>query len=331
MPELYPGIYQVTLTLKGFSPGSVNLYLLRNQSGLAIIDTGWDLPTAVESLQDQLRGMGWKYSDINTVLITHCHSDHLGMVNRLKRENQAAVYLQRHEMELINMRYTTRNDYWQKTDEYLYRHGLPPAEMPALGYPLPQITELVPPDVWLDGGETIRVGDFVLQVINTPGHSPGHVAYYEPRLKLLFSGDTVLPTIATNAATHIQIMTNPLQQYLDSLQTLLEMDIAMVLPGHQYPFSDYRGRIAELIERHYQRSESVQAIFRQNRGPSNAYDIAGRITWSQKVAMVNWSQLSTWDKRLAMQQSVAHLEFLVFAHKLSRISQNDKIYYQTKS
>jgi glyoxylase-like metal-dependent hydrolase (beta-lactamase superfamily II) len=328
MQELYPGIFQINITLKGFSPGSVNLYVFQDQSHLTLIDTGWDLPEAVEFLQFQLGEAGLHFKDIKKVLVTHCHSDHLGMINRLKKLNGAEFYLHHRELEIVKVRYSPHSDYWQKTDQFLFTHGLPPHELPSVGYPLPEISELTPPDVWLQGGELIPVGDYTLQVINTPGHSPGHVAYYEPHRKLIFSGDTLLPTIATNAATHIQHMINPLRQYLDSLKFLNELDISMVMPGHEYPFSGHRERISELFEHHRLRSESIQHVFQNNPQKTNAYQVAQLITWSHKAKTVSWDQLSTLDKRFAMMQSVAHLEMLAFSEKLIRLSQNGKMYYQ---
>jgi glyoxylase-like metal-dependent hydrolase (beta-lactamase superfamily II) len=328
MQELFPGIYQVNITLKGFSPGSVNLYVWRDRGKLTLIDTGWDLPAAVESLQSQLAEAGMRLEDIHQVLVTHCHSDHLGMINRLKKENGARIYLHKNDLDIIRARYNGRYDYWQNTDQFLYTHGLPPSELPSLGYPLPEIGDLVDPDVWLEGDEVIPVGDYRLRVINTPGHSPGHVAYYEPEQHWAFVGDTLLPTIATNAATHIQHMVNPLQQYLDSLRRLDDLDIALVCPGHEYPFADYHRRIAELVEHHNLRSAAVQTQFSPLAPSLSAYAVARRIAWSPKNKAITWEQLSTWDKRFAMMQSIAHLEFLVFEKVLLRSTQNGKISYQ---
>ncbi len=328
MKELFPGVYQINIALKDFGPGAVNLYLIHDHSGLTLIDTGWDIPESVESLRTQLAETGFLFADIKTVLLTHCHTDHLGMINRLKSENQAKIYLHHKESEIIQVRYTAQNDYWKKTDEFLVSHGIPMEELSAINNPLPELVSLTPPDVWLEGGEKIPVGDYNLQVINTPGHSPGHTAYYEPRHKFIFSGDVLLPTIATNAATHIQHMINPLQQYLETLKRLNALDISMVLPGHEYPFSAYRRRIAELVAHHHARSRSIQQVFQAHTEKMDAFQVARRIGWTTRTKTVQWEQLKPWDKRLAMMQSVAHLELLVFDQKLIKLCINGKIYYQ---
>ena len=155
MQEVFPGIYHVNITLKGFSPGSVNIYLFKDDSQITVIDTGWDLPASVESLQSQMAEAGLLFKDITKVLLTHCHSDHLGMIARLKNQNGARIFLHQRESEIIPFRYNAQNDYWLKTDQFLFLHGLPPEELPSLGYPLPEIGALISPDVWLHGGELI--------------------------------------------------------------------------------------------------------------------------------------------------------------------------------
>jgi glyoxylase-like metal-dependent hydrolase (beta-lactamase superfamily II) len=215
------------------------------------------------------------------------------------------------------------------TDRFLRTHGIPASELPPLKSPFPEIKNLVQADVWLKGGESFQVGAYRLTVINTPGHTPGHVAYYEPRQRLLFAGDTLLPTIATNAATHIQQMPNPLKQYLNSLQHLRELDIELVLPGHEQPFTDHRLRIDQLLAHHTSRSTAVQTLVEAQNQPVNAYQVARLISWSPKNKAVHWEQLAALDKRFAMMQAIAHLEMLAAQKKLIRIALHGKISYQS--
>ncbi|HSW57764.1 MAG TPA: MBL fold metallo-hydrolase [Dehalococcoidales bacterium] len=327
MKELYPGVFQIKIGLQGFGPGAVNLYVIQDGSHLTLIDTGWDLPESIGHLQEQLAEKGFALQDIQRVLVTHCHSDHLGLINRLHEENRAQIYLHQKEQDIISARYNPRNDYWPNTDLFLMTHGIPSAELALIEDPLPQIQYLAEPDVWLKGDEVISVGEYKLKAVNTPGHSPGHTAYYEPYHKFLFSGDILLPTISTNAATHVQHMVNPLQQYLDTLQRLNELDVSSVLPGHEYPFSGHRQRITELVDHHNARSQAVQQIFQGHFELMNAYQVARLLEWTTRNRKLTWEQLKPWDKRLAMMQSVAHLELLVFSQKLLRLSQNGKIFY----
>ena len=102
----------------------------------------------------------------------------------------------------------------------------------------------VAPDVQLEGGETISTGVFNLKVLWTPGHSKGHVCLYEPANKLFFSGDHLLPTITPNIGLHPQSSANPLQEFINSLRLIADMDINLILPGHEKPFTGAKERVA---------------------------------------------------------------------------------------
>ena len=328
MKELLPGLYQININLPGFAPGGVNLYLIRDGDTYATIDTGWETPESISSLEAQLAEFGLQFSDIRRAIITHCHGDHMGLMSRLKRLNNAVTYMHRDEMDLIKVRYDRDNTYWPITDKFILSHGVPPAELPPPELEMPTLKSVVPPDILLEGGDEISIGEYSLRVIETPGHTPGHISLYEPRHRFLISGDVLLPTIATNAATHVLQMQNPLQMYLNSLSRLQELDIDMVLPGHEYPFSDHHKRIKELFEHYRQKRQAVLKVFRDGDFPRTAYDVSRRLSWTPHVKSYTWDRLNGWDRRLAMLQTIALLEELAGAEKLTRFSQDGKLYYR---
>jgi glyoxylase-like metal-dependent hydrolase (beta-lactamase superfamily II) len=325
MKEVLPGIFQINLTLSGFSPSSVNIYLIRTNDGYISIDTGWDSPPSVQSLEEQLAEIGAVLSDIKQIIITHCHIDHLGMIAKLKKLNNAIIYINEKELELIKIRFSGGDHFLPLTDEFLKKHGVPESELPP-----PEIQLPIPEDLAstvLHGGEEIPAGQYTLKVINTPGHTPGHIGLYEPVKKFFFSGDMLLPTIATNAALHVQHIQNPLQQYLDTLATLQKMDIQLVLPGHEYIFSNPKQRIDELFLHHKQKADEIFKAFADGQ-PKTAYAVSRVLSWSPKNKATTWNNLSGWDKRFAVLQSIAHLEAMVGASKLTRFSIDGKLYYR---
>ena len=137
----------------------------------------------------------------------------------------------------------------------------------------------------------------------------------------------LLPTIATNAALHVQHINNPLQQYLNSLLTLKELDIDMVLPGHEYIFSDHRQRIDELFKHHQEKAEEIRKIFTDGQ-PKTAYDVSRILSWSPQTKATSWNNLSGWDKRFAVLQTIAHLEEMAGEKNLTRFSKDGKLYYR---
>jgi glyoxylase-like metal-dependent hydrolase (beta-lactamase superfamily II) len=313
MNEVLPGIFQITLSLPDFAPDSVNIYLIKTGDGYAIIDTGWDSPLSIQSLESQLAEIGARLTDIKQIIITHCHIDHFGMIVRLKQLNSNTLYIPRREIPIVKLRFTGGDHYLPMTDKFLQSHGMPEAELipPDVLLPVPENLVLTQPDVLLDGGEEIVTGDYTLKVINTPGHTAGHIALYEPRKKFLFSGDVLLPTIATNAAVYVQHIPFPLQQYLDSLNKLKDLDIEIVLPGHEYIFTNHRKRIEELFRHHQEKARATLKVMADGKSKT-AYDVSRMLSISSRTGINHWPELSGWDKRFAVLQTIAHLESLRF-------------------
>ncbi len=318
MKEVLPSIYQVNLTLSGFNPGSVNTYLIKTDSGYTSIDTGWDSPPSVQSFEAQLQEIGAHFSDINQVIVTHCHLDHMGLIARLKQTHNIQIYFHQDELELIKIRFTGGDNFLPLTDKFLLTHGFPLNELtpPEIQLPIPPNMDKVQADVLLRGGEEIPVGKYRFKVINTPGHTAGHIALYEPQEKFLFSGDILLPTIATNAAIHVQHIPYPLQQYLHSLSILRELDIKTVLPGHEDLFSNHRQRIDELFRAHEKKAGEIFRTFTDG-NPKTAYKVSRIMAWSPRTKTNSWEKLTGWDKRFAVLQTVAHLESLRFNRKIN--------------
>ena len=327
MKEVLPGIYQMTLTLSGFNPDSINVYIIRDDNGFAIIDTGWDMPAAVESVNRQLAEAGIRYTDIKRVLVTHCHVDHLGMIGRFKKSHNATIYIHEGELELMSQRFNNGDQFIPMTDKFLLTHGVPQSELTPPEFEIPAIPDLTPPDILLKGGEEIPVGDYRLRVINTPGHTPGHISFYEPRARFIISGDVLLPTIATNAAFHVQHINNPLKKNLNALLALRELDIDWVLPGHEYIFSNHRQRIDELVQHHHRKDEGIRKAY-ADKQPHTAYEVSQELFWSLKARTIAFPHLSGWDKRFAVLQTIAHLEEMASDGKLSRFCVDGVLYYR---
>ena len=320
MQEIFPGLYQMPLTLSGFDPGSVNSYFIQTPEGLTAIDTGWDLPESLESIRAQLSEIGAGLEDINEVILTHFHIDHLGFIPRLKSTQPLKVYLHEQDLNLLKIRYTEVDNFLPMTDRFLQTHGFPAAELtpPEFQLPVPTGIGAIEPDVILHGGESLQVGKYQLKVIHTPGHTPGHVTFYEPQNKFLISGDMLLPNIVTNAAFHVQHIEYPMELYLESLHTLKQLDIDVVLPGHDHVFTNARQRIDELFRDHAIKSTVILRSF-QSGQPKNAFQISQMLAVSKRTGVSRWNQMTGWEKRFAVLQTIAHLKSLEFNHKLEHL------------
>ncbi len=325
MDIITPGIYRLKLPLRDFVTSHVNVYLVKGKECL-IVDTGWDNQESLEYLRRQLEEVGLVPEDIKHVVVTHGHTDHMSMAHRIQSQFHARLYMHKRDVEVVNSRSASGQDFIQQTDELLRRNGVPDSELHGPYPALPEIA-FVNADVMLEGGETITLGNFNLKVLWTPGHSPGHICLYEPAHKLLFSGDLVMPTIAPNVGLHLQYSSNPLGDYLSSLDMVKKLDVELVLPAHEHPFRNLRERADEIFQRHRQRDNEIISIMSDGK-PRNAYQLAVTMTWLPDTASEGWKNLDPWNKRLAVLETLAHLEFLRSGDKLDKSVSNGAVIYR---
>jgi glyoxylase-like metal-dependent hydrolase (beta-lactamase superfamily II) len=331
MIEIEPGVYQLQLPLPNSHLGYVNAYLAQGDkdNGYLLVDTGWNTEEAFDSMKKQLAEIGTNFKDISRILVTHVHPDHYGLAGRLKQLSHAQVYLHEQERDLIKARYIDMNGLLQQTAQWLHVNGAPPNELADLQTASLRMLKFVTPvlpDVTLYGGETITTGYFSLKVLWTPGHAMGHICLYESTKKLLFSGDHILPTITPHIGLHPQSSSNPLGDYLNSLNRLKQLDVKLVLPGHEHPFTDFKPRIEELIQHHKRRNSEILGTL--NSDSKTAYQIATEISWMSDTNGVGWVKLDSWDKRMAVLETLSHLEAMRANKKVDKFAQDSIIYYR---
>jgi glyoxylase-like metal-dependent hydrolase (beta-lactamase superfamily II) len=143
-------------------PLQTNCYLIGSEKThlAAVIDPSWDGRSIIEMAEQD----GW---EINHILLTHTHFDHVGGLREVKEATQAPIYVHPEAEDLLSK-----------------------ASMSAAFFGL-KMPSPPPPDEHLQEGMKISVGDLVLEVMYTPGHAPGHVSFYLPEFNILFDGDVL--------------------------------------------------------------------------------------------------------------------------------------------
>ena len=329
MVEIIPGIYQLPLPLPNSSLGYINTYLVQGNNGYLLIDTGWDTEEAFDSLKKQLTDIGINLEDVSQMVVTHAHPDHYGLAGKLKHLYGTKLALHCREKDFIESRYINMDGLLQQLAQWLQVNGTHRDELTELQTASLGMRKFVTPclpDVTLYGYENITTGYFSLKVLPTPGHAPGHICLYEPTRKILFSGDHILPTITPHVGLHPQSSSNPLGDYLDSLNRLKQLDVKLVLPGHEHPFTDFKPRIEELIQHHKQRNLEILSALKAN--PKTAYQIATEITWMHDINGVGWDKLGPWDKRMAVLETLSHLEAMRAMGEIDKFTRDNIIYYR---
>jgi len=327
--EITRSIYQIEVPIPDNPLGHLNCYLIEGKVGWTLLDTGWPSPEAFDALKSGLRDAGLGLSNIDRILLTHAHPDHYSLAGRIMAQAPKAV-LSTHPLEgvLIKTRYLNHSEFHAGMDALLRQHGVPEPEILSFqpnAMPGSRFMEISLPDRYLYGGEIISTGVVELEVIWTPGHSPGHICLYERKNGLLFSGDHILPVTTPNVGYHTQSGDNPLGDYLYALSKMRHLPVSKVLPGHEQPFTDFKDRLDKITEHHLQREEEIRNAVEES--PLNAYDISAGVSWN--LPGLSWDQFPPIHRRFAVTETIAHLEYMRWEGKVEKIYRKDGITYRS--
>jgi glyoxylase-like metal-dependent hydrolase (beta-lactamase superfamily II) len=297
--EVVPGVHAITLPLP-FELNHINVFLVALNDGYLLIDCGLADGTSFGALERALASLDVAFSRIRRILVTHGHPDHMGNAPRLIERSGAELLMNPAEAELLASLAASRDrPHW--LDEKLAESGVPEAlvaEIHQAFFKFRRVFTKLAPDRLLTGGEiipTAALGD--LEVICTPGHSPGHLCLYSPERRLMFSGDHILPGITPNVGWLPG--RDMLAEYLVSLDRAGARDAALVVPSHGLPFEDHRAWIEDTKAHHADRCrrilESVAAE------PRTIHQLVGDL-WNYPLSLFN--------HRFAIFEVLAHLVYL---------------------
>jgi glyoxylase-like metal-dependent hydrolase (beta-lactamase superfamily II) len=301
-----PGLWSIPVPLPNNSLRYVFVYVFETDRGPFLVDAGWNTDDAFAALSAGLRQLGSDISEVQGVLVTHIHPDHYGLAGRIREASGAWIALHPADAALIHDRYDEPTDLLQRVGTMLRRMGAPADELASLqnaSMPVLPLVGSVKPDLLVEDGDKPEVPGWDLAAIWTPGHSPGHLCFWEDRNALMLSGDHVLPRITPNIPFHPQAGADPLGDYLRSLEKLEGYDADEVLPAHEHRFVGLSQRLAELRAHHEARFAEVIAAIKT--GSTSAWDIASRMGWSRP-----WNRIEGFMRRAAVGEALAHLRAL---------------------
>jgi len=306
----------------------VNVYLIEGNKENLLIDTGWDTPDAFSALNKEFKNYGFTFKDISQIVITHFHPDHYGLAGKLKQICGGKIALSKVEADLLDSRYINPDELLKEIRRFLLAHGVPKKEVTKLSevsMPAQKLVTPTKPDILLKTGKKIVVDPFEFKVLLTPGHSPGHICLYEPNRKLLFTGDHILPDITPHVGLHPQSGENPLGGYLSSLQELLKLEVNLAFPGHGASFSGVRQIGENLLRHHEQRRAAILKALQEDM--KSGYQIAMELPWRSDIKPISFEALHVFDQRLAIMETLAHIESLCKDGKVQKIEQDGAILY----
>jgi len=302
--KILPHIYIIEVPLPGSPLKATNSYVIKDGCRSLVVDTGWNTEDCMTALVSGLEECGVDLQQTD-FLITHLHADHSGLVAALATDD-SKVYLSHGDAAVI--RSATVSGFWERETDFARRHGFSPEELervmgshPGRRYSAGERLDYST----LKDGDTIGVGDYMFEVIATPGHTEGHICLYERERKVLISGDHVLGDITPNISLWSD-KRNPLREYLASLDRVYDLDVELVLPGHRGIIRDLRGRIDELRRHHQARLDEVLSILEGGR--QNVFRVASQMTWD--IDCESWESFPVAQKWFAFGEAAAHLKYL---------------------
>jgi len=310
--EVTAGLWWLRMPLP-ISLDHINLWLLEEPGGYALVDTGMATAAARE-IWDRLAATLLAQRPLTRILLTHLHPDHSGLAAWLQQRFEIPVWTSAATLAQLQMLLaeTTPEQLAQRL-AFFARHGVEPIEemaasVGARGYQesvagLPQVERL------LRDGERTPIGARSWEWLETGGHAHGHLCLHSVQSgSVLIAGDQVLPTISPNVGlTPLTPDPNPLATYLESLERLSALDAkTLVLPSHGRPFVGLAARAGEIRQHHERHFAKLMAACGT---PLTAFEC---------LPFLYRRQQRGFHLFLAMGEALAHLEYLACSGQFAR-------------
>ncbi|MCG7410143.1 MBL fold metallo-hydrolase [Paenibacillus sp. ACRRX] len=293
-------IYQIRIPLP-FSLRWVNAYAIYDQAeGWTLVDPGLRTAAAELAWEQIIVQMNLNQGGVACIVLTHYHPDHLGLAGWLQQRFQVPVLMSEIGWKHAQMLWGAGQTMTAEMQRLLQQHGVLQQVSELVGEHMDSFIPLVSPlpQVTLVGdGEIVRFGGREWQVIETHGHAPGHLSFYNEQCRVLLAGDHVLPQISPNVSYMPGSDPEPLHHFLLGLERLAQLDAVLVLPGHRHPFVYFHSRIEDLLGHHEQRLTELRAMLVTEQ---TAQELCSQLFGSIE-------RLTIHQFRFAMGETLAHL------------------------
>jgi glyoxylase-like metal-dependent hydrolase (beta-lactamase superfamily II) len=293
-----------------FAVGRVNCYLVEDDP-LTLVDAGPNSGTSLTELEAGLARRGRRIEDLERIVLTHQHIDHIGLARILADRSGAEVvaidalapWLAAYAAEM------EADDAF--AERVMLRNGIPRD----IAIALRAVTASF--RAWGSSVEvtrTVREGDVLefasrtWRVHRRPGHSPSDTVFHDEDSRELIGGDHLIKHISSNPlmsrplpgeAVEGQERPHALITYLASLRATRDMDISVVHPGHGEPIDDHRTLIDERIAGHERRLRKIAGIIGE--GPKTAFEIAQSM----------WGNVAVTQAYLTLSEVLGHVDLLL--------------------
>ncbi|MEJ7797714.1 MAG: MBL fold metallo-hydrolase [Solirubrobacteraceae bacterium] len=296
-----------------FAVGLVNTYLIEDDP-LTLLDSGPNSGTALDALEQALAQRGHRVEDLELIVISHQHMDHLGLVSILARRSGAQVAA----LDLLAPWAARYDDGMEADDAFADRvmteHGIPEdmrLALLAVSQAYRNWGAAATVTCPLADGAELALRDRTLRVRHRPGHSPSDTIFHDAERAIVLGADHLIKHISSNPLISRPLdaplhegpppeRPHALVSYLDSLRATRAMDdVDLILPGHGEPVTDHVALIDERFHMHDRRAEKIHGL------------VARRASTAYEIAQALWGSVAMTQAYLTLSEVLGHTDLLV--------------------
>ena len=309
-----------------FAVGRVNTYLI-DDDPLTLVDSGPNSGRALDELQHQLAEHGRSLEDIELIVLTHQHIDHLGLVDIIVSHSGAevaAIDKLAHFAEHFGEDAARDDDF---AGAVMLRNGIPEEIVRALQ------TVSSAFRAWgskarvtrpLRDGEKLKLRDRTLEVLHRPGHSPSDTVFWDAERRILIAADHLIKHISSNPlisrplgeAADPRHRPQALVTYLESLRRTRELPAEIVLSGHGEPITDHVALIDERFEFHRRRADKIHGLVVER--PRTGYDLTQAL----------FGDIAVTQAYLTLSEVLGHVDLLIEAGLVREVEDGDVVRFE---
>lgn len=320
-----------------FLVGRVNCYLIDDEP-LTLIDTGPNSGKALDELERALAALGRRVEDLELIVVTHQHMDHLGLLEILARRSGADVAA----LDVLGPYLADFSRSAAADDEFaqaiMRRHGVPGDLATVLGALAAAFRafgssgRVTRP---LRDGDSLALRDRTMRIFHRPGHSPSDTILWDEERAILIAGDHLLAHISSNPLVSRPLTGSgigepasygdlarsrpqALVQYMDSMRMTRELPARLVLSGHGEPILDHAALVDERLRAHRRRAARIMKIL--DARPLSAYEIALRM----------WGNVAVTQAYLTLSEVLGHLDLLLAAGEVAEHEDGGSVVFEAE-
>jgi glyoxylase-like metal-dependent hydrolase (beta-lactamase superfamily II) len=290
-----------------FAVGRVNVYLVEDDP-LTLVDAGPNSATSLTTLENALAEHGRRIEDLERIVVTHQHIDHIGLVQILADRSGADVVA----LEALKPWLASYGEGMEAEDAFsegiMARNGIPQdvrMALRAVSMAFRAWGAAATVTTTVREGDTIGFADRTWTVHHRPGHTPSDTVFHDEARGELIAGDHLIKRISSNP-----LISRPLEGgdasdrpqalviYLESLRATAAMDLARVLPGHGEEIEDHRSLIEERFRLHERRARKLLRLIAER--PRTAYELAQAM----------WGNVAVTQAYLTLSEVLGHVDLL---------------------